>query len=175
MNDEALLKQNESLKKTIETLNKDISQLRKQVLTKQEVEINDEIDLELKKEQDEITKAYVDKLKALPTKGDGELQDGTYRRFVKVELPRSKQIATITEADGIIGVMPEMTEEETLDKALKCLIILTEKDGKEIQVTDEIRISLHTRVEHDLAAIIQAMNWLRKEERFPQFFRTETE
>lgn len=173
MNDQALVKQNESLKATIETLNKEISQLRKQLIKNPPIEGEDEIDAEIRREQEIITKAYVERLKALPIKSEGELQDGTYRRFVKIELPRSKQIATVVEADGVIGVMPEDTESETLEKALKCVIILTEKDGKEIQVTDEIRVELHKRVEHDLAAMIQAMNWLRKEERFPQFFRKE--
>jgi len=160
---EELQSQIDSLKKSLENRQKEIDLLRKENLELQ-------VKAEVNSEEGKLQTAIVKELKKLPILEQGLLQDGTYREFVKVKLPKSGRIVTVAEPDTDGMSMPEYTEKERNDKMLKCLIIV-EENGKQIQVTDEVRETFHKVGEKEILPIISAYVWLRKEVLYPDFFR----
>jgi len=160
---EELQKQIDSLKKVLDNKQKEIDLLRKENL---ELQVKSELNTEDGKQKT----AIVEELKKLPILEQGQLQDGSFRGYVKIKLPKSGRIATMAEPDTDIMTMPEYEESEKINKILKCLIIVKEND-KETQVTDEIRETFHKVSEKEINPIIEAYVWLRKELMYPDFFR----
>lgn len=113
----------------------------------------------------DFLKIYCEKLKTFPIKEEGVLSDGTYRRFIKIELPRSKRIATMAEMDFDTSIMPDDTARDSFAKAIACLI---ELDGK--AVDKEIRDSFYKTTEEEVQPIADAFVWFQKEKLYPEYF-----
>lgn len=160
---EELQKQIDSLKETLSNRQKEIDLLRKENL---ELQVKSEIN----SEAGQMTALIVKQLKEFPVLEEGQLQDGTYRGYIKVKLPKSGRIVTVAEPDTDISAMPEYEETEKINKILKCLIVI-EENGQQTQVTDEIRQTFHKVAEKEINPIISAYVWHRKELLYPEFFR----
>lgn len=162
---EELQKQIDSLKETLSNRQKEIDLLRKENL---ELQVKSEIN----SEAGQMTALIVKELKEFPVLEEGQLQDGTYRGYIKVKLPKSGRIVTVAEPDTDISSMQEYNSDGQLnfDKVLKCLIVI-EENGKQTQVTDEIRQTFHKVAEKEVNPIYKAFAWLRKELMYPDFFR----